>query len=129
MADGDERIDDAIAGDAVTGDARRTVAWFHCFSGIAGDMAMGALLDAGADLDEVRDLCERLPVGGWQLVAEPTMRTGIGGTKVHVIAEPSTVVRTAAHITGLVEEARLPDRLTRRALAVFSALAAAEGRA
>ena len=31
-----------------------TVAWFHCFSGIAGDMAMGALVDAGADLAEVR---------------------------------------------------------------------------
>ena len=120
--------DDHELADAGATDARRTVAWFHCFSGIAGDMAMGALLDAGADLDEVRNLCERLPVGGWQLVAEPTMRTGIGGTKVHVIAEPSTVVRTAAHISGLVEEARLPDRLTRRALAVFDALATAEGR-
>ena len=55
-----------------------TVAWFHCFSGIAGDMALGALVDAGADLDEVRDLCERLPVGGWALEAEPVLRGGIG---------------------------------------------------
>lgn len=109
------------------GDAS-TVAWFHCFSGIAGDMAMGALLDAGADLDEVRSLCERLPVGGWRLVAEPTMRAGIGATKVHVIAESSSVVRTAGHIVGLVQEARLPDRVTRRALSVFDALAVAEGR-
>src|SRR6478672_6139752 len=102
-------------------------AWFHCFSGIAGDMAMGALVDAGADLDEVRALCERLPVGGWALEAEATMRTGIGGTKIHVHAEPSTVVRTAAHISGMVEEARLPDRVRRRALATFDALARAEG--
>jgi len=103
------------------------VAWFHCFSGIAGDMAMGALVDAGADLDEVRNLCERLPVGGWALEAEATMRTGIGGTKIHVHAEPSTVVRTAAHISGMVEEARLPDRVRHRALATFDALAQAEG--
>lgn len=103
------------------------VAWFHCFSGIAGDMAMGALVDAGADLDEVRNLCERLPVGGWALEAEATLRTGIGGTKIHVHAEPSTVVRTAAHISGMVEEARLPDRVRRRALATFDALAQAEG--
>ncbi len=55
------------------------------------------------------------------------MRSGIGGTKIHVHAEPSTVVRTAAHISGMVEEARLPDRVRRRALATFDALALAEG--
>jgi len=103
------------------------VAWFHCFSGIAGDMAMGALIDAGADLDEVRSLCERLPISGWALEGEATMRTGIGGVKVHVHAEASTVVRTAAHISGMVEEARLPDRVRLRALATFDALARAEG--
>ena len=106
---------------------QRTVAWFHCFSGIAGDMALGALVDAGADLDEVRSLCERLPVGGWSLDAEAVMRTGIGATKVHVGAEPSPVVRTAAHIIGMVEEARLPDRVRQRALATFDVLARAEG--
>ena len=45
------------------------VAWFHCFSGISGDMALGALLDAGADVAEVTVLLERLPVGGWTLGA------------------------------------------------------------
>ncbi len=105
-----------------------TIAWFHCFSGIAGDMAMGALIDAGADIDEVRVLCERVPVDGWALEAEQVLRSGIAGTKVHVRAEPSTVVRTASHITALVEEARLPDRVRARALATFRALAVAEGK-
>lgn len=109
-------------------DHRTTVAWFHCFSGIAGDMAMGALVDAGADIAEVRELCERLPIGGWAIEAEPVMRTGIAGTKIHVLAQPSTVVRTASHITALIEEARLPDRVRRRALATFNALAQVEGR-
>jgi len=107
---------------------RATIAWFHCFSGIAGDMALGALLDAGADLAEVRMLCERLPVSGWSLEAEPVMRAGIGATQVHVRAEPTTVVRTAAHITGMVEEARLPERVRHRAISVFEVLARAEGR-
>jgi pyridinium-3,5-bisthiocarboxylic acid mononucleotide nickel chelatase len=109
------------------GEPARTVAWFHCFSGIAGDMALGALVDAGADLDEVRKLCERLPVGGWTLEAKGVVRNGIGATQVHVHAEATKVVRTASHITGLVEEARLPDRVRRRALATFGKLAAAEG--
>ena len=93
--------------------ARDHVAWFHCFSGIAGDMALGALVDAGADLDEVRELCER--AAGRRLGA----RGRAGHARRHRRAPRSTshaeprprVVRTAAHITGLVEEARLPDRV------------------
>ena len=56
------------------------------------------------------------------------LRCGIGATKAHVHADETTVVRTASHIAALVEEARLPDRVRRRALAVFAALAEAEGR-
>jgi uncharacterized protein (TIGR00299 family) protein len=104
------------------------LSWFHCFSGIAGDMALGSLLDAGADLAEVREQLGRLPVGGWTVEAEPVLRCGVAATKVHVRTQETSVVRTAAHITGLVEEARLPDRVRRRALAVFGALADAEGR-
>ncbi len=104
------------------------LAWFHCFSGIAGDMALGSLIDAGADLDDVRALVKRLPVKGWEVEAEPVLRCGIAATKLHVHAEEGSVVRTAGHITALVEEARLPDRVSARALAVFGALAEAEGR-
>ncbi len=107
-------------------DGGRTVAWFHCFAGIAGDMALGSLLDAGADLAEVLALLERLPLGGWSLEAEPVLRGGIAATRAVVSAEDTVVVRTHAHIVGLVGEARLPDRVTRRALATFSALADVE---
>ncbi|MEW6155393.1 MAG: nickel pincer cofactor biosynthesis protein LarC [Actinomycetota bacterium] len=104
------------------------VAWFHCFAGIAGDMALGSLLDAGADVDEVRSLLERLPVPGWRMEIEPTMRSGIAATRVKVRAPEDGVVRTYAHITGLIDEARLPDRVRDRAQATFAALARAEGR-
>jgi pyridinium-3,5-bisthiocarboxylic acid mononucleotide nickel chelatase len=104
-----------------------TVAWFHCFCGIAGDMALGSLIDAGADLDEVRELCGRIPVGGWALDAESVQRGGVGATHVRVHTEESGVVRTAGHISALIEEARLPERVRRRALGTFDALAQAEG--
>ena len=103
------------------------VAWFHCFAGIAGDMALGALVDAGASLDEIGSLVRRLPVGGWALRAEPVMRAGLAATHVRVVVEDeTTVVRTYSHITGLIEEARLPHRVRDRALATFAALAEAE---
>ena len=108
--------------------AGRTLAWFHCFAGIAGDMALGSLVDAGADLDEVRTLVGRLPVGGWELEAEAVLRAGVAATQVHVRTNETAVVRTYAHISGLVVEARLPERVRDRAQAVFAAMAEVEGR-
>ena len=105
-----------------------SAAWFHCFSGIAGDMALGALIDAGADLDEICTLCERIPVSGWTLEAEPVLRAGMASTHVVVHTKETSVVRTYSHIAAMVEEARLPERVRRRALATFEALAVAEGR-
>ena len=106
----------------------RTVAWFHCFAGIAGDMALGSLLDAGADFDQVLALLERLPFGGWALERQSVLRGGIAATQAVVTVNDSVVVRTYAHIVGLVEEARLPERVTRRALATFAGLAEVEAR-
>jgi len=105
-----------------------TTAWFHCFAGIAGDMALGALVDAGADLEEVCALLRRIPVGGWKVDAQPVLRGGIAATRLEVSTAESAVVRTYAHITGLIDEARLPDRVRDRAQATFLALARTEGR-
>lgn len=104
------------------------VAWWHCFSGIAGDMALGSLVDAGADLDLVERELVALPVGGWSLEARPVIRGGLAATQVVVHVRDTPVVRTHAHIVGLITEARLPERARRRALAAFAALAEVEGR-
>ena len=104
------------------------MAWFHCFSGIAGDMALGALIDAGADVGEVRKVLSRLSVGGWRLETETVMRSGIGATKVHVHTEPEPPHRHAAEVARIIADAGLPGRVHRRALATVRALAEAEGR-
>ena len=102
--------------------------WFHCFSGIAGDMALGSLIDAGADPDEVIGLCRRLDVDGWSLEFEPVLRGGIAATKAHVHIEATTVVRTAANILAMIRDASLPPRVEARALRTFELLADVEGR-
>ena len=104
------------------------VAWFNCWSGIAGDMALGSLVDAGADVAQLFRLLEQLPIGGWTLEFEPVMRNGIAATRAVVGTRGGTVVRTFVHIVGVIEEARLPDRVRDRALTAFQALAEAEGR-
>ncbi len=107
---------------------RGSTAWFHCYAGIAGDMALGSLLDAGAELAEVRSLLRRLPFGGWSLHTEAVLRGGIAATRAVVSVTDNVVVRTHGHIVAMVEEARLPDRVAQRSLAVFAALAEAEAR-
>ena len=106
----------------------RTVAWFHCFSGVAGDMALGSLLDAGADFDEVMTLLRRIPISGWDLEARPALRGGIAATRAVVTVRDTVVVRTYSHIVGLIGEARLPERVATRALDAFGALAEVESR-
>jgi len=107
------------------GPSTETAAWFHCFAGIAGDMAFGSLLDAGADESEVRHLLDRLALPGWDLRVEEALRGGVACTRV-VVRGDDVVVRTHAAIAELIAAAALPTRITERALAVFQRLAAVE---
>ena len=102
-----------------------TIAWFHCYAGIAGDMALGSLLDAGADLEEVRSLLGRLDLPGWDLHVEDGLRGGVACTRV-VVTGDDAVVRTHAAIAGLILSAALPPRVAERSLAVFHSLATVE---
>jgi hypothetical protein len=105
-----------------------TLAWWHCFSGIAGDMALGSLVDAGADLSLIERELVALPIGGWSLETHSVLRAGLTATHVDVRTQESGVVRTHSHIVGLITEARLAERVRHRALGAFAALAEAEGR-
>ncbi|MEE9414538.1 MAG: nickel pincer cofactor biosynthesis protein LarC [Acidimicrobiales bacterium] len=102
------------------------VAWFHAFSGIAGDMTLAALIDAGADEDEIRAMLGGLAVNGWELAVEPTMRGGIAATNVQVRVSDTKTQRTAAEVIELIESSALPDRVRKRSVATFVALAGAE---
>lgn len=105
-----------------------TVAWWHCFAGIAGNMALGALVDAGADIDLIERELVALPVGGWTLETEPVLRAGVAATHVKVRVQEHQVVRTYSHIVGLITEARIPGRARDRALAAFERLGTVESR-
>jgi uncharacterized protein (TIGR00299 family) protein len=105
------------------------VAWFHCFAGVAGDMALGALIDAGAPIEDVEATLRRLPIDGWALAAEPVLRGGVAATKVHVrtTTGDGSHSRTWTDVRALLDKAELPDRVRDRSLAVFASLARVEG--
>jgi hypothetical protein len=91
-------------------------------------MALGSLVDAGADAGELRTMLDRLPIGNWSIEFETVMRGGLSATHCIVKAEDDGISRTFPHILGILEEARLPDRVRERAVAAFTAFAEVEGR-
>jgi len=105
-----------------------TIGWLDLSAGASGDMLLGALVDAGVPLDVPAQAVAALPVEQIRLTTEQTSRHGLGATRVHVHAPPSSEHRTWASVRGLLTDAALPGPVRDGALAVFERLAVAEGR-
>ena len=102
-------------------------AYFDCFAGIAGDMVLGALLDAGGSEAALREGLARVDLDPFELSVERTERGGIGATQVTVRAQGRRR-RTWADLRDLLSGADLAEPVRQRALRTFAALAEAEGR-
>ncbi len=103
-----------------------TVAWFQCNAGIAGDMALGACIDAGARADAVRAGLARLDLTEWSLEIQRTTRCGISAIHVQIDCDESESIRSPGEITAMITAAGLAPRVTTRARTVFERLAQAE---
>jgi len=105
------------------------------FSGIAGDMFLGALIDLGAPADHVHRAFAKLDVAErFELVTQRVERFGIGAVNLHV-AERAVAHAghhhdhtTAADILGMIDRLDTADRARDRARAIVRKLAEAEGR-
>jgi pyridinium-3,5-bisthiocarboxylic acid mononucleotide nickel chelatase len=98
-----------------------------CFSGASGDMLLGALLDAGVCLDDLRAGLSSLPVGGWHLDAEPAQQHGIGGTRARVTLDMADQPhRGLSDVLSIVRGGSLPAAVVERAVSVFERLADVE---
>nr|WP_204332116.1 nickel pincer cofactor biosynthesis protein LarC [Geodermatophilus sabuli] len=97
-------------------------------AGASGDLLLGALVDAGVPLDVPAAAVAGLPVEPIRLSAEQVSRHGLGATRVHVHAPPSTTARTWSDVRALLAGADLAPAVRAGALAVFERLAVAEGR-
>jgi uncharacterized protein (TIGR00299 family) protein len=99
--------------------------YFDAFSGISGDMTVGALIDAGAD---VRALTEALDSLGTNATFrfEKTKRRGMAASKFSVDAQDEKKHRHLHHIVDMIEKSALSQRARKNALLVFERLAEAE---
>lgn len=124
------------------------IAWFNCQAGVAGDMTMAALIDAGADREDVAAAIAGLGVDAYALTFERVQRCGVAATWANVVVHDTSVDhphehdehgRTHGHadhghahrpvreILDLLDAADLVDRVRDRSRAVFVRLAEVEG--
>jgi pyridinium-3,5-bisthiocarboxylic acid mononucleotide nickel chelatase len=104
------------------------LAYFDCFSGISGDMTLGALLDAGCDLEHLRTALHGLQVPGWELSAEKVWKNGIAATHVQVKTDDQQKHRSLSAILGILKNSQLAPEVRDRAAAIFQKLGEAEAR-
>ena len=105
------------------------VAYFDTIAGISGDMCLGALLSAGADLNTLRAQLSKLSVGGFELDVSHVERNGIAATKVDVVvSETQHHHRHLADITDIIRHSELSQGVQERSIRIFTELAAAEAR-
>jgi uncharacterized protein (TIGR00299 family) protein len=106
------------------------IAYVDSFAGLAGDMVVGALLDAGADFATLQQRLGALALDGFTVSAEKTQRGGMAGTHfVVTVTEEQHVHRHLSDIEAILDASDLGATVTKQAKAIFRRLAEAEAQA
>jgi uncharacterized protein (TIGR00299 family) protein len=104
------------------------IAYFDTFSGISGDMTVGALLHIGVSLDALRAELAKLPLSGYQLSQTERRQSGIRATKFDVAVSEPLGERSFRAVAHMLRESDLIPQVKATALRIFTVLAEAEGR-
>ncbi|MFZ8900611.1 MAG: nickel pincer cofactor biosynthesis protein LarC [Ilumatobacteraceae bacterium] len=107
------------------------LAWFNCSAGVAGDMVLASLVDAGADPLRIAEIMSGLALHDYALTFEATQRAGVSSTRAIVVEhghDDSHHHRSWRDIRTMLEESDLPARVRSRSLAVFEVLSDVEGK-
>ena len=104
------------------------IAYLDLNSGISGDMMLGALVDAGADLAAIQAGIDSLGLPSCRLVAQEVKRRGYRARKVDVEDEPEQKHRHLHHISDMIDRSSLTPRQRELASRIFQRLAEAEAK-
>ena len=104
------------------------VAYLDCASGISGDMTLGALVDAGADLAAIQAGIDSLGLPSVRLATSEVKKKGFRATQITVVHEPEHKHRHLHHITAMIDGSILTARQRELATRIFTRLAEAEAK-
>jgi len=104
------------------------IAYFDCFSGISGDMAVGALLDAGLKVEALEKELKKLGLSGYQLEVNKVVKKGISATQFKVKIKEEGVERRFRDILDILEKSKLDEEVKRETKKIFFNMAQAESK-
>ena len=106
------------------------ILYFDCFSGVSGNMILGAMVDAGIDIKALKKELKKLDLHSYSLKVSKVKRKGIKGTKVDVIVDKKKHLHHTHYkdIKRLIERSKLSKKIKEDSLAIFKNIAEAEAK-
>ena len=109
------------------------IAYFDCFSGISGDMCLGALVDAGVPLKILAEELKKIPVTGYELFSKKVVRSDFRATKVDVLLKskrggPDQKAMVWKDIEKIIQQTELTQDIKQKGLRIFKRLFGAEAK-
>jgi uncharacterized protein (TIGR00299 family) protein len=105
------------------------LAYFDCFSGVSGDMILGALVDAGLDLEELKKGLSGLSIKGYTLKTRTVHKADLKATKVDIFTSSTpTNLKTLSDLERVIGRSRLGESLRQKGLKVLKRLIKAEAK-
>ena len=109
-------------------DEQTKIAYADCFSGVSGDMFLGALIDAGLPLGHLQSKLSRLDLEKFMLCSSRKQDQSIGSTRLVIESEKSETARAWKDIRQLILQSDLDKSIKEKSLQIFTCLAEAESR-
>ena len=105
------------------------IAFFDCFSGVSGDMVLGALIDLGLSQDFLREELNKISIEGYEIHVAKEKRMEVAGTRFKVeLKKHDHHSRNFAEIKHLIESSGLSPSVKEKSIDIFQKLAEVEGR-
>jgi uncharacterized protein (TIGR00299 family) protein len=105
-----------------------TIAYFDCFSGIAGDMILGALIDCGVDSKYLKEELEKLELSGYTIEVKKVKKNNITATDVYIDIDETQQHRNLSDINNILDNSKLDEKIVTQSKAIFQRLAEAESK-
>jgi hypothetical protein len=102
------------------------LAYFDCPAGISGDMILGALVDCGVSIEEIKKGLALLPIQGFEISAKRVNKIGLVSTQVEILVQDKVKERRLEEILTVIRESQLPEKIKEKALEVFQHIGSIE---